>query len=79
VIVYVLEVDMTIRLGGEEAIRAAEALGLRLSMYASPTDLDLTIDEARRIDPRWIYLDIDALDLAGMAIVAMLGGEASVS
>jgi hypothetical protein len=64
---------MTIRLGGEQAICAAEALGLRLHMYADPTG-DLTPSEARQIDPRWIYLDIDALDLAGMAIVVMLGG-----
>jgi hypothetical protein len=65
---------MTIRLGGEEAIDVAEACGLPLHMYASPADLDLTVVEARQIDPRWIYLDVDALDLAGMYLVAMLSG-----
>jgi hypothetical protein len=59
---------MTIRLEGSEAIRVAEVCGLPLHMYA--VSEELTPSEARQVDPRWIYLDVDLTALVQQVAAA---------
>jgi hypothetical protein len=75
---------MTIRLEGHDAIDVAEVLGLTLCKYADPiigARTGLTparAYEVAREDPRLIYLDIDALDLASM-LIDVLGRDTSLA